>query len=62
MVITTYISTQKMNDKLPSLERHSKLNFHQNISNYYDDMNYRRRSGNFQFDGNPFCKNARGIG
>ena len=32
-----------------------------NFSNYYDAMNYRRRSNTFQFEGDPFAKTDDGI-
>ena len=53
--------TQKMNDKLQNLKGKPKLKFHQNISNYYDEMNIRRQDGKFQLEEDPFSKNAQGI-
>ena len=32
------------------------------ISIFYDEMNIRRRSGNFKFEEEPFGKNVRSIG
>ena len=40
-----------MNKKLQSLKGKTKLKFHKNISIYYAEMNIRRQSGNFQFEG-----------
>ena len=62
MANTSYNSTQEMIDKLQLLKGKTKLNFHQNISNYYDDMNIRRQNGIFQFEEDPFSKVAQGIG
>ena len=36
-----------MIDKLKSLKGKTKLKFHQNINNYYDEMNNRRQNGTF---------------
>ena len=61
MVNTTYNSTQDMIDKLQSLKGKTKLKFHQNISIYYVEMAYRRRSNAFQFEEDPSSKNAESI-
>ena len=47
MAKTTYNSTEDMIIKIQQLEVKTKLKFHQNLSNYYDEMNVRRQSGNF---------------
>ena len=47
MVNTTYNSTEGMFKKLQLLQSKTKLKFHKNVSDYYDEMNVRRRSGNF---------------
>ena len=47
-----------MNNKLQSLKEKIKLTFNQNISNYYDEMSYRRQSGTFQFEEDPLGKNV----
>ena len=47
MVKSNYNLTQDMINKLQSLEEETKLKFHQNRSNYYDEMNYRRHKGKF---------------
>ena len=39
----------------------TKLNFYQNISNYYDEMNIRRQNGSFQFEEDHFSKNVESI-
>ena len=62
MVNTPYNSTQDINKKLQSLKGKTKLKFYKNISNYYDEMNFRRQSGTFQFEEDPFSKNVQGIG
>ena len=36
----------------------TKLKVYQNFSNYYDEMNYLRQSGDFPFEVDPFSKNA----
>ena len=54
MVITTYISTEEMIDKLQQLKGQTKLKFFQNLSNYYDEMKHR----NFETQEDPFSKNA----
>ena len=50
-----------MIDKSQELKGKSKLKFHQNFSKYYDELNYRRQSGYFQFQENPFAKNVQDI-
>ena len=39
MVNTTYNSTQDLIDKLQQLKGKTKLKFHKNYSNFYDNMN-----------------------
>ena len=43
MAITKYKITQDKIDKLQSLKTKTKVKFHQNINNYYAEMNYRRQ-------------------
>ena len=62
MVNTTQNKTQDMIGKMQDLKSESKLKFCQTISKYYDKMNYRRQSNTFQFEENPFAKNADIIG
>ena len=59
LVNTTYNLTQDMINKLQSLMV-KKLEFYQNISNLYDEMNTRRRNGTFQFEEDVFSKSAQG--
>ena len=54
MVDTTCNSTEEMINLLQQLKGKTKLKFHKNINNYYDNMNTR-------FDEDPFAKNAQGI-
>ena len=61
IVYTNYNTTQDMINELQIAKGESKLNFHQNISNYYDEMNYRRQSVYVQSEKNPFSKNAESI-
>ena len=58
---TTYDSTEDMINKLKQLKGKTKLNFLKKISNYYDEMNNRRQSDNFQFEEDPFVKNAQSV-
>ena len=60
MVNGKYETTQGMIDKIQQLKSKTKLEFYQNISNYCDEMNNRRRSNSFQFKENPFSKSAEG--
>ena len=55
-VNTTYNSTQDMIDKLQSLKGKTNITIYQNISNYYDKMNYRRQSDTFYFEKLLFLK------
>ena len=48
--------------KLQQLKCKTKINFYQEIGNYYDEMNYRRQSGTFQFEEDPSSKNVQGVG
>ena len=49
MVNGKYETTEDIISKLKSLKGKTKLKFHKNMSNYYDEMNIRRQSGTFQF-------------
>ena len=51
-------TTEDMINKLQSLKRKTKLKLYQNISNFYDEINYKI----FRFEKDPFAKNAQGIG
>ena len=63
MVITTYKSTQYMINKLKSLRGKTKLKFYkENKNGYYDEVNYRRRSGNSQFGEDLFSENVQVVG
>ena len=55
---TTFITTEDTINKLQLFKNKTKLKFHQNISNYYDETNYRKHNYNFQFEEDPFSKNA----
>ena len=56
MVTATYNSAENMINKLQSLKGKTKLKFYKNISNYYNEMNIRRQSGNFRFEGDLLVK------
>ena len=62
MVITTNNSTPEKIEKLQSLKGKTKLEFYKKTIIYYDELNIRRQSGNFQFQKNSFSKNVQGIG
>ena len=61
MARNTYYSTQEINKNLKLLEGKTKQKIFQNLSNYHDEMNIRRRSGNFQFE-DILSKNVRDVG
>ena len=50
-----------MNNKLQLVKCKTKLKIYKNIRNYYDEMNIRRQSGNFQFEEDPYSKGVQGI-
>ena len=50
-----------MNKKLQSVKGKTKMKLYKNISNYHDEMNYRRQNGTFQLEEEYFSKNAQGI-
>ena len=47
--------------KLQKLQGKTKLKVYQKRRNYYDEMNYRRQSGNFQFEEDLFSRNFQGT-
>ena len=57
LVNTNYNSTEDMINKLQELKGKTKLKFHKNITNYYNEM----KNKNFQTQQDPFNKNAQGI-
>ena len=57
MVNTTYNSTENMINKLQLLKGKTKINFHKNITNYYDEMKHK----NFETQEDTFSKNAQGV-
>ena len=62
MANTTYNSTQVIINKLQQVKSKTKLNFYQNISNYYDEMITRRQSNTFQFEEDPFSEIVQSVG
>ena len=50
-----------MIDKLRSVRGETKRISHQIISNYYDEINYHRQNGIFQFTEDPFNQVTQGI-
>ena len=61
MVITQYKPEEDMIDKLQQLKGKVKLKFDGNLSNHYDQMSYMRRSITFEFEEDPFSRNAEGV-
>ena len=49
-----------MNNKLQKSKCKTKLKICQNMSPFYDDLNYRRHSGTFKFEKNVFSKGGQG--
>ena len=47
MVNTTYTTTEDMINKLQMLKGKTKLSFYKNISNYYDNMNFKMDEDTF---------------
>ena len=43
------------------LKEKRKMKSHQNLNNYFDETNYRRQHSNFQFEEDPFSKDAWSI-
>ena len=54
LVNTKYNSTEDEINKLQELNGKTKLKIYKNMSNFYDNMNFR-------FEEDPFAKNAQGI-
>ena len=52
---------KKEQKKPQTLKGRTKMKFYQNISNYYDQMNYTRQTKTFQFEEEPFCKGAQSV-
>ena len=61
MVITNYSVTQDNIEKMQSLKGKTKLKVNQNISNCYDEMNYRIQSNTFQFEEDLSSETQEGI-
>ena len=57
MFSAKYNSTQDMIDNLQSSKSKTTLKIYPNISNYYDEIKYRKQSGTFQFEEDLFSKN-----
>ena len=56
-VKTIYNSSDELIVKLQQLKGKTKMNIYKNIPNFYDEMKHK----NFQFEQDPFAKNAQGI-
>ena len=61
MMNIKYESTEDMTDKLRSLKGKTKLKFYKSSTDYYDQMNYIRRSGKFESEEDAFGKSAQGV-
>ena len=61
MVSAEYNSSQDMIDNSQNLKLKTTLKVYPNISNYHNEMKYRRQSGTFQSEENPFSKNEERI-
>ena len=61
MVNALYNSSEGMISKLQKLKGKIIIEIYQKISNFYDEMKYRRQSGTFQFEKDIFSKGAQGI-
>ena len=57
MTNTTWSSTEDLTNELQNLKRKTNLNFFKIISNYFNDMKYKK----FQSEHNHFSKKAQGI-
>ena len=60
MINTIYNTTEGMIDKLQQLKGKTNLKLYKKISNYYNEMNI-EESKTFQFEEDPFAKDAQGI-
>ena len=50
-----------MINKLQSIKSKTKTQFYQNLSDYYDQMNYMGQSKTFMFEEDPSSKGAEGM-
>ena len=62
IVNTTYISAEDKIINLRSLAGKTNLKLYKHLSNYYDEMNIRKQTGNFEFEEDFLSKNFEGIG
>ena len=58
MANTNYDTTHDVIFILQQVKGKTKLKLYQTISEYYDEMKYRRKSRTFQFEEDVFSKNA----
>ena len=56
MFNTTYKTTEDMVNKLQDLKGETKMKFHKNTSNYYDNMNIRFNEDHFAKNAQDFSK------
>ena len=61
MVNAEYNSSQDMIDNLQSLKVKTTLKIYPSISNYHNEMKYRKQSGTFQSEEDLFSKNEEKI-
>ena len=61
MMNIKFETTEEMNKKLQRAKGKTKLNIHKKISIYYDQLIHLRQKIFFQFEEDPFSRNAHGI-
>ena len=61
MMNIKYESTEDMIEELRSLKGKTELKFYKSSTDYYDQLNYIRRSGKFESEEDPFGKGAPGV-
>ena len=61
MMNIKYITIEDMITKLQSLRGETKLKFNEDFCNFYNELKYRRQSGNFHFQEVAFGKNAQDV-
>ena len=62
MVNSKFNTTHGMIDKIRSSKGETKQKFCKNIGEYYNGMKKYRQNDTFNFENDPYAKNAQGIG
>ena len=60
MMNTEYKTKEELNIELQNLEKETELKFHQDFSNFYDEMNRLIENGSFHFEDDHFSRKAHG--